>query len=416
MSNAHTLSFIDGRASGLFERAARVLTRTLAVAAVVAGGYAAATPPAYAAACAFVGDLATAPAVPCDYGGHTYDRAIQWWVGTSTTYAYNTFWQNGSTTVTSTGTPPIAYTINSRPDGWTLDKNWAGGTSEAQGYYNGTGFGAWGTIWSNPETRVSEIYTFTISGVTATITGWWNTHATSTESIQIVKSSVLGMAFNSDRSFTATTSGVFSFTFDIVPDYATMGVGSTTYTLSANTKFDATLWQDFDDYDTFYGSGTPPVILDTASVTLAATTSSTTISLQEGGAYSIPEFDCSVTQPTGCLKNAGIWLLYPSVESVQQIQSLTLRGRFPFQYVYDMGTVREELFKSAQTASSTISITVPFIPGRASSTITFLSAAKLAAVPYSDTIRTILGWLLWLMLAEYVYYRVIRVHDPVTPH
>jgi len=48
--------------------------------------------------------------------------------------------------------------------------------------------------------------------------------------------------------------------------------------------------------------------------------------------------------------------------------------------------------------------------------ITFLSADMLSAVPYSSLIRDILGFILWILFAEYVYYLVLNAfrssHSP----
>jgi len=39
----------------------------------------------------------------------------------------------------------------------------------------------------------------------------------------------------------------------------------------------------------------------------------------------------------------------------------------------------------------------------------------LEGIPLSSEVKTILTWLLWFMVAEFVYYRVIRAHDVNTP-
>jgi len=95
-------------------------------------------------------------------------------------------------------------------------------------------------------------------------------------------------------------------------------------------------------------------------------------------------------------------------------KELTLANSFPFAYAYQIGDLRNELFNSSSTATTTIGVTV----GSSTSAwhITFLSKEMIAAIPLSGYVKTVLGWLLWFMLAELIYYQVIRVHDQNTPH
>jgi len=124
--------------------------------------------------------------------------------------------------------------------------------------------------------------------------------------------------------------------------------------------------------------------------------------------------DCGSLDIACHLKNAVVWLFYPSDDSTTQFSNLTLQNSFPFAYVYQIGDLRTELFSATSTATGTVSVAVPS-PAGGTTTITFLSASMIESVPYASTIKTIIGWLLWLMMIEYVYYRVIRVHDSNTP-
>jgi len=121
--------------------------------------------------------------------------------------------------------------------------------------------------------------------------------------------------------------------------------------------------------------------------------------------FEFPDIACSI-------KQAIAWLLYPDVSVTEQFKSLstTLEGKFPFAYAYQAPDLVDTLFTSTQTASSTISVTVPNF-----GEITFLSAALLNSVPYASTVRTIIGWLLWILTIEFFYYRTIRSHDSNTP-
>jgi len=142
---------------------------------------------------------------------------------------------------------------------------------------------------------------------------------------------------------------------------------------------------------------------------LGATTTTST-STQANIPGSPTPIDCG-TFDIGCyIKNAVVWLFYPSEDSTSQFSNLTLENRFPFSYAYQVKEMRDELFGASQTATTTIGVNVPGF-----GQITFLSAALLSSVPYASTIRTILGWVLWLMMIEYLYLRILKAHDTQTP-
>lgn len=106
------------------------------------------------------------------------------------------------------------------------------------------------------------------------------------------------------------------------------------------------------------------------------------------------------------------YLFIPSTASsspLSNLRSLSLANSFPFAYAYQVGAVRQELFDSPATASSTVAVTVPNF-----GTLTFLSASLLTAVPFATTIRTILGWLMWLLLVDLIYVTVLRSHNTNT--
>jgi len=91
------------------------------------------------------------------------------------------------------------------------------------------------------------------------------------------------------------------------------------------------------------------------------------------------------------------------------------RGKFPFVYVYQLGAIRTSLLSASSTAPTGLTVNLWKIPGQATSTIELISQTKVAAVPFSGTIYTILTWLIWLLMAEYIYVRVIKMHDTTTP-
>jgi len=178
------------------------------------------------------------------------------------------------------------------------------------------------------------------------------------------------------------------------------------------------IYQLYDGFNPFSNTGTPPLLLTSTSTSITATSSVTVDSSNPRSLSGLPEpADCSLSAITGCIKNAAVWLFYPSSDSVDSFKGLsdTLSGKFPFAYAYGINTMRLELFEAAQTSTTTISLNFKIIPGHATSTLTLLSPTLLSNVPYSSTVKTILGWILWLLGIEYIYYRVLRSHDPNTP-
>jgi len=271
-----------------------------------------------------------------------------------------------------------------------------------------------------PPDFTSRIDTFTYATSTQTVnlTGYWN--ATSTPNIQEElefwqESTALGQ--ESYVKVVATTTGAFNFTFPykILP---TPGGSTTTAPILETIYFKARLSQINNNYYDPFGSGGLDTslyrtILDTANATLTELTHDLDLPI---GLLEYPEYECAITSITGCLKNAGIWLFYPSSQKIEQFKSLStdLQSKFPFAYAYGINQMRQELF-SASTTPQTISLTFKIIPGHGTSTLELISQSKLSAVPYANTVKTILGWILWLLAIEYIYYRVIRSHDPNTP-
>lgn len=274
-------------------------------------------------------------------------------------------------------------------------------------------FGGTGT------TSTPQILTFSYSTTTrlANVTGYWI--ATTTYGI----SQKLSFWQNSDllgtESFAevvATTTGNFSFTFEFL-GIPSSSSGTTTTQFIAPFTLNASL----DEYDENYSD---PFGLEGLDSTLYRRNLDATSTLVSTLSYNIPDFttprglseypeyECSISSITGCLKNAGIWLFYPSPDSIEQFKSLPegLKEKFPFVYAFQTNTLLQELFNASSTASSSIGVNVPHFGD-----IEFLSRTKIEAVPYSNTVKTILGYIAWLMAIQYVYYRVIRSHDSVTP-
>jgi len=118
--------------------------------------------------------------------------------------------------------------------------------------------------------------------------------------------------------------------------------------------------------------------------------------------------DCSLGDLTCHLSNAGKALFLPSQESVANFITLqeSISGKFPFNYVSDF----KDAFASLYTTSATQSLTIS-VPFGSFGNITLLSADLINAVPFASTIRTILSYLLWIMLTVQIYRRTLRIFN-----
>lgn len=114
----------------------------------------------------------------------------------------------------------------------------------------------------------------------------------------------------------------------------------------------------------------------------------------------------------GChLKNALMWIFYPSDMTIDRFKSLSdnLKGRSPFIYAYQAPTLVNTLYTSSQTASTTVSVNVNHF-----GTITLLSEPMLQSIPFANTVKTVIGYALWLGTVLFIYHKIIKVHDPNT--
>lgn len=118
---------------------------------------------------------------------------------------------------------------------------------------------------------------------------------------------------------------------------------------------------------------------------------------------------CSITELDGCLYNGFSSLFVPSQVSLDNFYNLNLalQSKFPFAYAYDLTSAMTTLYSTAQTATSTI--TVPFA---SFGNITLISKTQIQAVPYSATIKQLLGWLMWIAFAYLMYYKTLRIFNP----
>jgi len=121
--------------------------------------------------------------------------------------------------------------------------------------------------------------------------------------------------------------------------------------------------------------------------------------------------ECSITQIGNCISNAFVYLFFPSQTA---LNSFTILGdqldiRFPFAYVFDTLDVFQILFETAQTES--LDLTLPFATY---GDITLISEEMLSEIPMSDTIKTLLTYILWIMFMLQMYNRTRNIFNSQT--
>lgn len=116
--------------------------------------------------------------------------------------------------------------------------------------------------------------------------------------------------------------------------------------------------------------------------------------------------ECSLTNITGCIINAGVFLFVPSYESIGELTELKedLYSRVPFIYVAETPDLWNSLWNQTGTSLSVSAST-------SIGSISFISEQQLEAIPLTATVRTIVGYLLWFMLALTLYARVRSVFN-----
>jgi len=265
----------------------------------------------------------------------------------------------------------------------------------------------------------TQFYSFTIDQAHGLVnaTGYWSasTSPAASQQLYFVESTP---AFSqvAAYSYVATTTGNFNFSFPYVDSSFKISATSTSYSLGSSMLFSAKIFQNYASYDPFNASGTEPVLLAATSTSLAATSTVTVDTSSSVSLSGLPEpSDCGVTALTGCIKNAAVWLFYPTSASIAQWSNLSLRGKFPFEYAYQIGDIRQTLLSASSTAATSVNVPLWKLPSQATSSLVMMSSALIAAVPYSATVKTIVTAILYLMMAEYVYYRILKTHDTNTP-
>jgi len=149
------------------------------------------------------------------------------------------------------------------------------------------------------------------------------------------------------------------------------------------------------------------------TITSGVVSSSTIVDREDGLLIQdgFTERPCGITAIGGCIINALMYIFYPSTESIDSIMAVseTMSTKFPFAYAYDMSGTVSNLYSGSLTASSSVSYDFNGI-----GTLTLFSRQMLIDVPFSTTIRSMLGYLLWLIFMVVMYRRTLTIFDKKT--
>lgn len=212
-----------------------------------------------------------------------------------------------------------------------------------------------------PDTS-SRIDSFSFSTTTAqaTITGYWNATTTLgiTERLTFWQfSDTFGE--ENRKQLIATTTGAFSFTFHFDDPYAWgLDEGSTT---PIYTSF--TLNASLDQYDetnyVFPYGGRIIDNIDAISYTLYASDYDVSDFISTPRDLALyPEYECDLFHLSGCLKNAAIWLFYPTQNALDSWTTLktTLETKAPIGYFY---SVKNAVVGLSATSTPSFNIVIP---------------------------------------------------------
>jgi len=259
---------------------------------------------------------------------------------------------------------------------------------------------------SQYNTRFTNLTFSTTTSTTSISVGFYidPTEATTT---QADKNATMVRYRYSKNPLTEVSAYSREITDAVAPQY---GNGTTTLSLplDANSTYDFTI--GFGNAGTAMTGVAPfPLAYVYFQLTTNATGGiSTTTSVQYYSAVTeqgIEYQPCGITDIGGCINNAFMYLFIPSTESVQEFADLSteLQGRFPFVYAYQVPELWSTLYNTTQ--SHTLSVAATTTIG----TITFISENQLEQLPLASTMRTIMAYVLWLMLAITLYAQVRRI-------
>jgi len=252
-------------------------------------------------------------------------------------------------------------------------------------------------------TRFTNLGFSTTTSTTTLITAFYidPTEATTTQSDK----NPTQIRYRYSKIPTAVTSGYgISITDALSPIWGN-GTTTATFNLDPDSNYDFTI--SFANSATAITGITP---FPLAYIYLRVTTNSTggiatTSAVEFYDATEISAYQyqpCGIAEMGGCINNSFIYLFVPSNEAFNQFAELRtdLQTRIPFVYFYQVPNYFDTMYTTA--SSHPLSVTASTSIGN----FTFLSAGLIQQVPFSSTLRTLIGYLLWVMLVLTIYAQV----------
>jgi len=207
----------------------------------------------------------------------------------------------------------------------------------------------------------SRIDTFTYSTTTgyANITGYWNDDPSETIFERLVFEQKTNMLpYNRYEFVNSTSTGFFNYSFFFYDPYE-FGESSTTPIFS-NFELTASLWSvDNTNYVFPYGGAIEELIVATSTIVSADEYDPNFFVIDTGREIALyPEYECSISNITGCIKNALIWAFYLPQQSLDNWNLLKskLETKAPFGY---FAVAKNSINQLSATSTSAFNVTIP---------------------------------------------------------
>lgn len=196
----------------------------------------------------------------------------------------------------------------------------------------------------------------------------------------------------------------------------TPGYATSTISLSSLAEGTYTYTIGFYNFAVSFENATPPFpnsyLYGSFTINGGVVTSTSTVEVYDSTQIPIETQyqECSLTNISGCIANAFIYLFVPSSYSTQPIFTIKndLQTKAPFVYFYQVPDYWNTFYNTTQTASLSIGVSTTI------GHIDFISEEQLDDIPLTNTVRTIIGYLLWIMLSLMIYNQTRKMfnHQP----
>lgn len=208
----------------------------------------------------------------------------------------------------------------------------------------------------------TSITSFTYSTTTglARIKGYWNatTSPNIYEQLEFYQQST-AFGIQDYETITATTTGLFDFSFYYY------SVPPNTSTTTPNFGTDRVLYANIYQYNNNYFNDPFSGIIDPLYKTLLVSTTTNITGYADifniassTGLFAYPEYECSLSSLTGCIKNALIWTFYPTEDGITQYRQFValIQSKPPVGY---FSSVQNSLNGLSATSTGAFNIAIP---------------------------------------------------------